>query len=601
MNSRKYRITRLSVAAAMAVTPAICLSLRAASNPAPGEQRQWSLAFKVQLEQPGDARPIEIGITGELVATISGVRSGEYDAQFEIRSPHVTGGRIGGASQAAIDQLERRLARPFWLTRRDDGALLAIHFFKDVSASDRNLLQMVATEIQFLRPNKDENHWTVLERDGGGSYLALYQRQGANALLKHKLKYVDTDGGPGTQANSLHIEIDQSDVRLALDSLGGIAALDATNRWRVGAPSGQMAPLTIATETHLSNFRKGYTLDGAGSLLRARPDVESSPIVTHRADPDQLRAERDAGLLEGRTTESLLRAAAERAGDAALSERLAGLFRRRSGAAKAAVAFLRKNGACPRITDALATAGSPDALEALAMLARDGALPRSQRIDALTAFIPVQRPGVEAMMIPGRLLDDQDARVATAARMSSGALAHAGRAEHPAAADAIDRALIACYRKATGAQDVVDVLSALGNSVGPLVLPVIRDALRDPRVPVRAAAVRGLRLAPGDEVDRLLSARITSDDDSSVRSAALFAVSFRNPLGPTLAEALLRAARADPVDLVRSSSISLLRQNPSASPRVEETLAWIADHDSQPGIRRLAREAVASIARRSSE
>src|SRR5262249_40299614 len=274
MNSRKYRITRLSVAAAMAVTPAICLSLRAASNPAPGEQRQWSLAFKVQLEQPGDARPIKIGITGELVATISGVRSGEYDAQFEIRSPHVTGGRIGGASQAAIDQLERRLARPFWLTRRDDGALLAIYFFKDVSASDRNLLQMVATEIQFLRPNKDENHWTVLERDGGGSYLALYQRQGANALLKHKLKYVDTDGGPGTQANSLHIEIDQSDVRLALDSLGGIAALDATNRWRVGAPSGQMAPLTIATETHLSNFRKSYTLDGAGSLLRARPDVE---------------------------------------------------------------------------------------------------------------------------------------------------------------------------------------------------------------------------------------------------------------------------------------------------------------------------------------
>src|SRR5262249_34834426 len=163
------------------------------------------------------------------------------------------------------------------------------------------------------------------------------------ALLKHKLKYVDTDGGPGTQANSLHIEIDQSDVRLALDSLGGIAALDATNRWRVGAPSGQMAPLTIATQTHLSNFPKGYTLDGAGSLLPARPDVESSPIVTHRADPDQLRAERDAGLLEGRTTESLLRAAAERAGDAALSERLAALFRRRSGAAKAAVAFLRKN------------------------------------------------------------------------------------------------------------------------------------------------------------------------------------------------------------------------------------------------------------------
>ena len=138
------------------------------------------------------------------------------------------------------------------------------------------------------------------------------------------------------------------------------------------------------------------------------------------------------------------------------------------------------------------------------------------------------------------------------------------------------------------------LLAALGNSAGPSVTPVIENALRDTSAPVRAAAARALRLAAGSEVDSLLSAVITGDHDPGVRAAAIFAVSFRHPIGSVLGEALVRAAKADPVEYVRSGAVTLLRQNPDAFARIAETLEWIAEHDSKPGVRRLAQEALTS-------
>ena len=90
----------------------------------------------------------------------------------------------------------------------------------------------------------------------------------------------------------------------------------------------------------------------------------------------------------------------------------------------------------------------------------------------------------------------------------------------------------------------------------------------------------------------MLSSAITDDHDPGVRSSAIFAASFRHPIGPQLGEALVRVAKTDPVEYVRSSAVTLLRQNPDASPHVAETLAWIAEHDAKPGVRRLAREAL---------
>ena len=83
--------------------------------------------------------------------------------------------------------------------------------------------------------------------------------------------------------------------------------------------------------------------------------------------------------------------------------------------------------------------------------------------------------------------------------------------------------------------------------------------------------------------------------DPGVRAAAIFAASFRKPIAPKLSDALVQAAKADPVEHVRTSAITLLRQHPGDAPHLAETLAWIAQHDPQPGVRNLAQEALKSV------
>ena len=582
--------TMLSVTATIGAVTA----LSAGMGPGPGDQRRWALDFRVRLEQPENPDPIEIDLSGEWISTISAVRPGEYDVQLQITDVHLKGDRANRAQPERIEQAQRRMSRPFWATYAADGALLRVHFYRDMIPADRNLLQMIATGIQLVRPDAVKTVWTVVERDGAGSYLAAYNRLEPNVVMKRKLKYVRTDGSPGAPADGLQVAVEQSELRFSLDPEGEIIAVDAKDRVRMRVSFGNSKQLTAMTETRLTDFRKSRAPELIGSLSRAGREVESAAIVTHKPDPEQVRAEHDSRLLEGHTTESLLQTAMANGDDPALGDRLAALFRQRPGSVATAMTLLRKNGPRTKITGALGSAGTPAAIDALGSLARDGAASAALRVDALTALIMVEHPSVQAMRIGPTLLDETDARVRSAAELMSGALARAGREAHPAEAEAIDSDLIARYKSSADTREESELLAGLGNSAGPSVLPVIKDALHDPRGPIRAAAARALRLGRGAEVDGLLSSALTSDPDAAVRSAAIFAASFRRPIDPQLADALVQAGTSDAVDSVRSNAVSLLRQDADASPRMREGLSWIAEHDSNNGIRRLAREALAS-------
>jgi len=588
LGNAKLRMTAALAAVILISAPAVRAAGVAATA---GEQRRWALHFRVRLDQPGIQKPVQVDLTGDWISTVTDVRSDDYDAALQLANAHLTGAGGGSVPSDALEQTQQRLSRRFWATYRKDGALLAVHFFKDVSPSDRNLLQMIATEAQLVCPDRGESVWRVIERDGAGSYLAIYNRTEPFVVVKRKVKYLDTVG----PANRIRVDMDPSESRFSLDADGGILTLDGSDRARMGMPLGDGGQLAATTETRLSGLRASSAPELIGSLARALPDVVSSPIVTYQPDPAQARAQRDSRLLEGRGTGSLLQAAMSKEADPTLPDRLAALFRQRPESAAAAIELLRKNGSCQPIADALASAGSPAALQALATLSRDPVLPRLLRMGALIALIRIQQPRPEAMRIPAVLLDDVDIQVKSAARMVSGALARAGRAEYPADSDKIDQALIARYRKSREVPELTDLLAAMGNSVGPAIVPVIEEALRDSRSLVRAAAARGLRLATGPDVDRLLSLTIASDSDPSVCAAAIFSAGFRRPLGPLIGEALVRAAREASADYVRSDAVNLLRQHPEASPRAVETLAWVAEHDSRPGVRRLAREAMASV------
>jgi HEAT repeat protein len=208
-----------------------------------------------------------------------------------------------------------------------------------------------------------------------------------------------------------------------------------------------------------------------------------------------------------------------------------------------------------------------------------------------------ERASLEAMHIAAGMLDDADARVASAARMMAGALARSGRGEHAAEAKAIDTALIARYKAASEQSDLSSLLAGLGNSASPAAAETIEQALGDSRPAVRAAAVRALRLAAGGEVDGLLSHAMESDADANVRASAIFAAGFHHPFDSSLGRAVIRAARNDASDSVRSSAVALLGRARNKTPEISETLASIAANDVKPGIRHQAQEALGMSAR----
>jgi hypothetical protein len=583
-----------SLAVAVATT-SVAVAAAAASQALPGDQSRWSLDFRARMEQPS-APPIEVRMIGDWTSTITAVHDGEYDAQLQLANVHVTSDSSKNAPAASLAGLQARLSQPFWVTYRSDGGLAAIHFFRDMHPSDRNLLQMIATELQLVRPDSARNSWTAQERDGAGEYSALYLMPQPDRILKRKLKYLYTDGVAGAPAGSLQVHIDQSDVTFSLTPDRRVREIDGTSRMRMDLSADQAQQLAALTEFHATNLRTGLAPELIGSLERALPNVSSSAIVTQKPDAAVARAEADQRLLKGDTTTALLDAAfVKDAAKATPADRLTALFRSRPDAAQDAVGLLYKNGRQRSVTNALGAAGSPSAVVALSSLAHDTTLAGNLRVDAILGFVQMQHPSADAMRVPGDLVRNSNAAVQSAARMISGALSRAGREEHPAEADAIDASLNTLYREAADAREKTELLGALGNSAGPSTVPAIVEALHDSRIPIRAAAARALRLAAGSDVDRLLATVISSDSDAAVRADAIFATRFRHRLSPPLADALLHAASTDTATYVRGDAVSVLRQNLTASLRIPEVLAQIAQSDPDAGIRRQAKNALADL------
>ena len=591
-----------NLAASFGLAVATTLVAAAAASPTvkPGDQSRWSLDFRASMEQ-SSSRPIEIELSGAWTSTISAVRSNDYDALLELSKIQFSGEALKGTPASALKDLQSRLSRPIWATYRNDGGLLSVHFYRDMSATDRNMLQMIATELQLVQPASARHTWTAQERDGAGEYSAVYLAQRPDRILKRKLKYIYADGMAGAPANAFEISIDQSDITFSFTPDHRLQSADGVDRVRMSLSQDKSQQLTAVAEFHASDLQTGTAPELAGSLAREHANVVDLPIVTQKSDSTVARAEADDRLLKDLTTDAILDAAfAKNPGSAASPDRLTALFRSRPDAASSAVALLRKNGPNKTVTNALGAAGSLSSSAALAELAHDATLPQQLRVDALLAFVQLQHPDAEVMRIPSDLVNDSNHDVQSAARMITGALAHAGRPEHPADAEAIDVSLIALYRNAGDVREKTELLGALGNSAGPEATQTIDEALNDSSATIRAAAARALRLVTGAEVDQRLASVMLKDSEAVVRADAIFATRFRRPLPTTLAEALMKVASEDQVIYVRSDALAVLSQNSNASPHIHETLAHIAESDADAGIRRQAADALAAISNRAS-
>ena len=565
---------------------------------APGDERRSALRLQLELARPGKPDPIVVVLTGELSAAVSAVREGEYDEAFEVLHPDVTGTGVPSAGPAELAGLRKRLARVFWATYRTDGTALRVHFPRDLEPADRNLLQIVVTDAQFVRPAPPQPHWTTLERDGAGMYLASYEQQAPDRVLKRKLKYVELDGAAGAAApGAMTVDLTASERGFSLDAAGAVIGVDGSDSSRIPLPMTEGQSLGVRIALRLTDFRSGSAPARAGSLERAGASVESSPIRTHRPSAEATQTARDERVLEGHAAPAVLEAARTGDSDPLLPRRLEALFRRQPATIASAVALVRQRGGLPLVANALGAAGTPPSVDALLTLAGDASLPSTVRVDALTALYHLRNPDPSVLARTAGLLDDRDRTVRRAAQLALGALARAARPEQPAAAAAADEELARRYAPGAPVEERVALFGALGNSVGAASVRVLKEGLRDSEVQVRAAAARDLRSADDADVDALVAKALREDPDARVRSAAIFAAGYR--AADPFIDVLAFAATRDRADEVRSGAVALLRRYQGDYPSAGEALRKVAAADPKPSLRRLAREALADRPRTS--
>jgi HEAT repeat protein len=167
----------------------------------------------------------------------------------------------------------------------------------------------------------------------------------------------------------------------------------------------------------------------------------------------------------------------------------------------------------------------------------------------------------------------------------------AARLDSSAAGGAV-AALLARFAAAPDDVERVRVVRALGNTGDPRILPAIDQALASSSDAVRSAGVEALRLFPGPTVDSLL-VRALADRDAGVRSAAVFAASYRD-LAP-LAAALARSARHDPASMVRRAIVDLAAER-MADPSWHAIVVWAAANDRDRDVREAARWILEQVA-----
>jgi hypothetical protein len=572
---------------------AVAGELGAGKDPRLGRELRWDLSFQTRLDQsqPG-GKPVSMQLQGEWVTTVAGVGSdGSYDVAYAIENARISGEGVSQVSDVEIDQLRSRLAQRFFVTHQADGAATHIYFRPEVDPGTRNLLQLMVTQTQLVRPPRAESHWTATERDGTGTYLAAYQETSPGQITKTKLRYLQTDGVAGLERGkgSVNVGVTDSTRSFALDGEGHVISSKGGEVVTLGSSGGPGVAITVTTG--LAGLRATRAPSMVGALEQTRTELVASAIITHALSEEQAEARRDRTLIEGTSLAELLVAVDGAKPNDLLATRLAAVLRQHPEEIPEAVTFLRTSAAGRVVSDALGSAGTPAAQAALCRLAHEATAPARVRGDALTSLVLVKRPTAQTMASLIDLLDAPEPEVRRAALLIQGALARAGREQYPEAARAAERALLA---RAAPPNDVTlreDALAGLGNSASADLLPAFERALADADPRIRAAAARALRAVADARAEHMLAQLLERDQDPSVRAAAILAASFR-PLG-ALVEPLAHTAETDPVDYVRIDAVALLKDHVAASPRVVEALATVAKNDRKPGIRRLAAEALA--------
>lgn len=562
-----------------------------------GLERRWALRLEVGL-QSADGKSENTEVTGDWVERPGAPSAGGYDVACAIEAPRVAGTAPAGVDSKDVAALERRLSGRIVVTYQADGAAIRIRYPRDMDNQTRNLLQLVATAKQLVRPKEASDTWIATERDAAGSYVAQYHSPGPLAVVKHKLRYLAVDGIP--DKTGLRVAVDDSETLFTLDDEGRPGAIDARESNRIDMQLGTPG-LGVTVRLHLDHPRTDRAPVLPVDVREAEARTVSEPIVTQRTTDDELQAHADAAVIAGVSIEELLAALASGRDEPKMRTKLEAMFRRRPETVMPAVRFALggTTQAQSAVLDALGVAGTAQTQQALCDLSDDPRAPLWTQKAALIALVGTRRPDESTMGEFLRRTERAEGVADASARhqllFTAGTLARNGQDAHPEAAAGLISALARRYAHCGGDEtECVAAIGALGNAGTPAVMPFLQPILSSPDATRRAAAADALRLVRDPEADRWIVDRIADDPDPGVRAAAVATARYR-PIEP-LFGVLSQALESDPADRVRIQAVDVLTAY-VGNPLVQQAFVAAAAHDSSANVRRLAREGLQPTAR----
>lgn len=603
----RFRIVGVGVAVALAASTGALVWQRATARAKPaeavtpeqcgpvgvrGERRTWTLHLELGLQRSRNDAPMTTVIDGTLDAVSSGAADkGECAVAWTLSNARVSGsGATTAPSEEQVHALERTLSSRLFVTYDQTGAATRAYFAEALEPGQRNLLQTMVSETQFVASTTPSSHWTTRERDGAGLYLASYTATEPGHVRKTKLRYLTADGAASSDSQAaVDVKVLASERQFMLDDSRRLAAVRGHEILSVGGLGSESEALGVSLQFELGSLRLARDSAMTGGFAEASAGLKSYPIVTHRPGEQEEQARIDRELVGTAVLSDLLAALHAPAASESDAQRLASWLRLHPADVPTIVAEVRtQGGAAKSQLRALASSGVESAQQALCSLASDSRLPSNAFENVMTAMIEVKHPSAELLRCARRWLDANNPAQRRAALLTAGSLAHAARVKRPAEASQLEVALLDRLASTSEVSERIDIVRGLGNSAGPASFAALQAVLREESPALRSAAARSLRLVEGARADSLLAATIERDAHPTVRAAAIFAAGFR-PVSPVLT-ALLNAAEKDKSDFVRSDAVTLLGHNLSAGPEVAPTLQRISEHDAKPGVRRLARE-----------
>jgi len=520
-------------------------------------------------------------------------------------------------AQPMYDALTNELATPYLITL-SAGAITEERIAKGTSAFPESIMRYLGAVFQ-LRAATGHRGIEATERDGTGVYHASYDSNAeGSAFVRTKLSYDPLPvAGKGLAAKgpTLTTGIKSSKATLTV-SVGSLESIELEES--LGSPVSSSASMSSSTSLKAKLERSSATVTVVpwDTLVRESIITQPGRMVAKPGDAsqfDDLRIgsytfEKALGEITGHAKLIATRQTidAKSKGIAFLvdpsfekkeltsEERaftaMTALLRRDAANVDRAVQTINKRDvAAAQLMDALSSAGTPVAQQALCNITENPKLDSALRQRSAIALGRVTNAAPVTVSTFTRLLHVKGFETAACYGLGT-ASRHLRESGDFVAADAIVDALVKELQETKSDDWKVIVLRGIANSGNGKAFETVEPLLKESAAQIREAAVESIRLMQEPRVDTVLQSVLANETDDSVRVAALDACAMR-PMTPALLQTVTSTGLTGKSTRIRQRAIQVLASWAPENPEARTALKSITAMETNPNLLREARKA----------